>query len=164
MLLALASVIFLGSESLWTSNHILLSQIWDFPFRRLLRLAVSRWRYSTPPSHRAIVAANIPRDALYSLGADSTETSVVLLLSADGTENISRSCYCCVATNFRRDVFTSALRSNELGEACVTQQRAINTRTSIVACVFPGSCGLTVLDLGKYAISSSFRNVVFSNF
>jgi hypothetical protein len=25
--------------------------IWDFPFRRLLRLAGSRWRYSTPPPH-----------------------------------------------------------------------------------------------------------------
>jgi hypothetical protein len=34
-----------------TSDHILLSQIWDFPFRRLLRLAGSRWRYSTPPPH-----------------------------------------------------------------------------------------------------------------
>jgi hypothetical protein len=36
MLLALASVVFLGSESLGTRDHILLSQIWDFPFRRLL--------------------------------------------------------------------------------------------------------------------------------
>jgi hypothetical protein len=26
-------------------------QIWDFPFRRLLRLAGSRWKYSTPPPH-----------------------------------------------------------------------------------------------------------------
>jgi hypothetical protein len=51
MLLALASAVFLGSESLGTRNHILLSQIWDFPFRRLLRLAGSRWRYSTPPPH-----------------------------------------------------------------------------------------------------------------
>jgi hypothetical protein len=32
-------------------DHILLSQIWDFPFRRLLRLTGSRWRYSTPPPH-----------------------------------------------------------------------------------------------------------------
>jgi hypothetical protein len=31
MLLALASVVFLGSESLGTRDHILLSQIWDFP-------------------------------------------------------------------------------------------------------------------------------------
>jgi hypothetical protein len=49
MLLVLASVVFLGSETLGTRDHILLSQIWDFPFRRLLRLAGSRWRYSNPP-------------------------------------------------------------------------------------------------------------------
>jgi hypothetical protein len=52
MLLALASVVFLGSESRGTRDHILLPQIWDFPFRRLLRLAGSRWRHSTTtPSH-----------------------------------------------------------------------------------------------------------------
>jgi hypothetical protein len=51
MLLALASAIFLGSESLGTRDHILLSQIWDFPFRSLLRLARSRWRYLTSPPH-----------------------------------------------------------------------------------------------------------------
>jgi hypothetical protein len=34
MLLALASVVFLESESLSTRDHILLSQIRDFPFRR----------------------------------------------------------------------------------------------------------------------------------
>jgi hypothetical protein len=51
MLLTLASAVFLGSESLRTRDHILLSQIWDFPFRRLLRLAGSWWRYSTPPPH-----------------------------------------------------------------------------------------------------------------
>jgi hypothetical protein len=51
MLLALASAVFLGSEPLATSDHILLSQIWDVPFRRLLRLAGSRWRYSIPPPH-----------------------------------------------------------------------------------------------------------------
>jgi hypothetical protein len=38
MLLTLASAVFLGSESLGTRDHILLSQIWDFPFRRLLWL------------------------------------------------------------------------------------------------------------------------------
>jgi hypothetical protein len=48
-LLALSIVVFLGSESLGTHDHILLSEIWDFPFRRLLRIAGSRWRYSTPP-------------------------------------------------------------------------------------------------------------------
>jgi hypothetical protein len=38
-------------RSRWTRNHILLPQIRDFSFRRLLRLAGSRWRYSTPPPH-----------------------------------------------------------------------------------------------------------------
>jgi hypothetical protein len=50
MLLALASAVFCGSESLGTRNHILLSRIWDFPFG-CLRLAGSSWRYSTPPPH-----------------------------------------------------------------------------------------------------------------
>jgi hypothetical protein len=35
-----------------------------------------------------------------------------LLVSADRTENISHGFYGCVLTNCRRDVFTSALRSN----------------------------------------------------
>jgi hypothetical protein len=48
--LILASAVSLGSESRWTRDHILLSQIWDFNFCRLLRLAGSRWRYSTPSS------------------------------------------------------------------------------------------------------------------
>jgi hypothetical protein len=51
VLLALVSAIILGSESHGTRDRILLSQIWDFPFRRLLRLAGSRWRYWTPPPH-----------------------------------------------------------------------------------------------------------------
>jgi hypothetical protein len=52
VLLPLASAVFLGSESLGTCDHILLSQIWDFPFRRLLRLAGSWWRYSIPHTGR----------------------------------------------------------------------------------------------------------------
>jgi hypothetical protein len=39
LLLALASAIILGSDSRGTRDHILLSQIRDFLFRRLLRLA-----------------------------------------------------------------------------------------------------------------------------
>jgi hypothetical protein len=39
LLLAFASVVILGSESRGTRDHILLSQIRDIPFRRLLRLA-----------------------------------------------------------------------------------------------------------------------------
>jgi hypothetical protein len=49
MLLAVVSTVFLGTESLGTREHILPSQIWDFPFRRLRRLAGSRWRYSIRP-------------------------------------------------------------------------------------------------------------------
>jgi hypothetical protein len=50
-LLALTSVVILRSQSLGTRDHILLSQIWDFPFHCLVRLARLRWRYSTPPPH-----------------------------------------------------------------------------------------------------------------
>jgi hypothetical protein len=39
LLLVLASAVILGSEARGTRHHILLSQIRDFPFRRLLRLA-----------------------------------------------------------------------------------------------------------------------------
>jgi hypothetical protein len=45
----------LWSEPLWARDHILVSQIWDFLFRRLLRLAGSRWRYSTPPPHGEVL-------------------------------------------------------------------------------------------------------------
>jgi hypothetical protein len=51
LLQALASAVILGSESRGICNHILLSQIRDFPFRRLLPLAGLWWRYSTPPPH-----------------------------------------------------------------------------------------------------------------
>jgi hypothetical protein len=51
LLLVLASIFILGSESHRARNHILLSKIWDFPFCRLLRLAGLRWRDSTPPPH-----------------------------------------------------------------------------------------------------------------
>jgi hypothetical protein len=52
LLLPLACAVIFGSESRGTRDHILLSQIRDFPFRRLLRLAGLRWRYSTPPPQR----------------------------------------------------------------------------------------------------------------
>jgi hypothetical protein len=51
LLLVLASTVILGSESRGTHDHILLSQIRDSLFRRLLQLAGLRWRYSTPPPH-----------------------------------------------------------------------------------------------------------------
>jgi hypothetical protein len=47
LLLVLASAVILGSGYRGTRDHILLSQIRDFPFRRLLRVAGLRWKYST---------------------------------------------------------------------------------------------------------------------
>jgi hypothetical protein len=49
LLLAPASTVTFGSDSRRTRDHILLSQIRDFPFCRLLRLTRLWWRYSTPP-------------------------------------------------------------------------------------------------------------------
>jgi hypothetical protein len=50
-LLVLASAVIVGSQSLGARDHILLSQIRDFLFRRFVRLAGLRWRYSTPPPY-----------------------------------------------------------------------------------------------------------------
>jgi hypothetical protein len=51
LLLALTSTVILGSESCGTRNHILLSQIRDFPFCHLLWLPGLWWRYLTLPPH-----------------------------------------------------------------------------------------------------------------
>jgi hypothetical protein len=51
LLLVLANAVIFGSEFRGSRDHILLSQIRDFPFRRLLRLAGLRCRYSTPPPY-----------------------------------------------------------------------------------------------------------------
>jgi hypothetical protein len=51
LVLVLASAVILGSESRGTCDYILLSQIRDVNFRRLLRVAGLRWRYPTPPPH-----------------------------------------------------------------------------------------------------------------
>jgi hypothetical protein len=56
LLLALASAVILGSKSLGTRNHILLSEIRDFPFRCLLWLTGLWWRYSTlPPNGGSVI-------------------------------------------------------------------------------------------------------------
>jgi hypothetical protein len=65
LLLALAIFIF-GSESHGTRDHILLSQNRDFLFRRLLRLAGLRWRYSNPPPHGISIRSYL-HGRLYSL-------------------------------------------------------------------------------------------------
>jgi hypothetical protein len=48
----LVSTVILRSEFRGTHDHILLSQIRDFPFCCLLWLAGLWWKYSTPPPHR----------------------------------------------------------------------------------------------------------------
>jgi hypothetical protein len=59
-------------------NHILLSQIQDFPFRRLLPLAGLRWRYSNPPPHDCPVTTHLLYDTTRT--AYKTPLPTVLLL------------------------------------------------------------------------------------
>jgi hypothetical protein len=92
MLLALASAVFIGSESLGTRDHILLSQIWDFPFSRLLRLAGSRWRYSTLPPHEYLKTYG-SQLSLYSRNTDRAENSLSIVVG----EYLPRSCIVTVA-------------------------------------------------------------------
>jgi hypothetical protein len=54
ILLVLASAVIFESEPRRTRDHILVSPVRNFPFRRLLRLAGLRWRYSTPPPRGSI--------------------------------------------------------------------------------------------------------------
>jgi hypothetical protein len=79
ILLALASLVFLGSKSLGPHNHILLSQICDFPFRRLLRLAGLRWRYSNPPPRRVLWRTN-RLFSFYTIRAEEKITRPTILL------------------------------------------------------------------------------------
>jgi hypothetical protein len=59
LLLAFARAVILGPKSRRTWDYILLSHIRDSHFRRLLRLAGSRWRYSKPPPHGSTSNARI---------------------------------------------------------------------------------------------------------
>jgi hypothetical protein len=61
--------------------YILLSQIRDFPFRRLLCLAGLRWRYSIPPPHGISVKFTL-RLAVY---RQSVRLGVKLLETHDQT-------------------------------------------------------------------------------
>jgi hypothetical protein len=61
----------LRSKSYETHDHILLSQIRDFPFRRLLRLAGLQWSGGIWPCHytRYCSRQNQSHDSLYSLNS-----------------------------------------------------------------------------------------------
>jgi hypothetical protein len=98
LLLALASAVIFGSESRRTRGHILLSQIRDFPFRRFLRLAGSRWRYSIPPPH--------------GWDADRTKDSLFILHGPHRKRSIQQLFYCCMCIRCRCNVLTELLPSN----------------------------------------------------
>jgi hypothetical protein len=68
LLLVLASAVIFGTESRGTREHILKSQIRDILFRRLLRRAGLRWRYSTQLPHERHLADQ--DSSLCSLWAD----------------------------------------------------------------------------------------------
>jgi hypothetical protein len=53
-------------------SRVRLSQISDFPFRRLLRLAESRWRYSTSPPHEYNSLSRISAESRYIAFARTT--------------------------------------------------------------------------------------------
>jgi hypothetical protein len=95
-LLAFTSAVILGSESRGTRDYILLTQIRDFPFRRLVRLP--GWSYSTPPPHGTRLVS-----LLYNLRTDrienttSNSSSIVCESFAAETFLMSR---CLVAENF----------------------------------------------------------------
>jgi hypothetical protein len=102
LLLVLASAVILRYGSHGTHDHILVSDLrlpkpggpgpriyisqeqggpvitpgTGFPFRRLLRLAGLRWRYSTPPPHGTQLAKLPLRFSLYSLGTDGKVNAV----------------------------------------------------------------------------------------
>jgi hypothetical protein len=115
MLLALASVVFLGSESLGTRDHILLSQIWDFRFRRLLRLAGLRWRYSKPPPH-GLWTENKLDSTVYTNKKFWEELIAHFPSTRYGPHRKRRPqqfFYCCMRIRFSGNIFAEPLPSND---------------------------------------------------
>jgi hypothetical protein len=120
LLLALASAVISWSEFRRTRGHILLSQIRDFPFRRLLRLAGSRWRYLTPPPHGLEV--NFHSCILsYPLGTGHTQkTQPLYCCMAQTTLKTSHMIAispvhwradCCLATSYKHSSYCCVLVS-----------------------------------------------------
>jgi hypothetical protein len=65
LLLTLASTVILGYKFRGMCDHILLSQITDFPFHCLLQLTGLQWRYLTPPSHGITSGSESESELLY---------------------------------------------------------------------------------------------------
>jgi hypothetical protein len=126
--LVLASTVIFGSESRRTRGHSLLSHIWDFPFRRLLRLARSRWRYSTPPPHGSLlqvcqltlsithnISARINRKHSSSIFASVISIRICFLRSRYPA-TAAYTCLlkiCCLATNFVSLSVSRSIPSND---------------------------------------------------
>jgi hypothetical protein len=88
-LLALASSFILRSESRGTRDPILLSQIRDFTFCRLLRLAGRRRRYSTPPPHGKTFRQKSKSELLY----DWRFTAIQFVLASSPLRPTTRDCF-----------------------------------------------------------------------
>jgi hypothetical protein len=114
-LLVLASAVIFWSKSRGTRGHILLSQIRDFPFRRLLRLTRSRWRYSTPPPHGDTERSQLNSFFITTLHGSFRKHSLCIV----GKPCLQHRCIatklhdCCLRIRCRWNVFTESLPSNE---------------------------------------------------
>jgi hypothetical protein len=103
LLLGLASAVILGSEFRGIRGHILLSQIRDLPFRRILWLAGLRWWSSTPPPSWITNYSRLNPYVASSRTAWKTPHLTVLILLhdviivADRIENTDSSSYSIVA-------------------------------------------------------------------
>jgi hypothetical protein len=95
----LASAVILGSESRGTRDQMLLSPSHDVHFRRRLRLAGLRWRYSTPPPHYS---------SFNSHPYNSTERT-------EWKRRFQQYLYCCMSICCIRNVFTEPLPRNGSG-------------------------------------------------
>jgi hypothetical protein len=109
----LASAIIFGSESRGIHDHILLSQIRDFTFRRLLRLAGLWWKYSTPSPHGFLPTVFIIVSLIY--GTDHVENTHLNYFIV--------ACYESVATMaYQPPLFRKPLPSND---CCIAAYSAV---------------------------------------
>jgi hypothetical protein len=94
MVLALPSAVFLGSESLGTRDHILLSQTRDFPFRRLLRLG-------TDPIETPFILVAYCFSRVFTIPLPSTGCPLLLSHAWAGSRLLSR----CLAVGIHVTIF-----------------------------------------------------------
>jgi hypothetical protein len=131
----------------WDSQPYFLSHIWDFPFRRLLRLAGSRWRYSTPPPH----GYELQADSCYTTAARTTQKTQFYCCVAQTTQKTShvvcKYCWSVTSLRLRGSVFTEPLPRSALHNPVVPLLVRVLLRNGC----FPGS---TVLAWGKYVTVS----------